>query len=869
MEAEKYKGSWIRQKKRVAELECSNSGSSGKQLNGNEGGGSDGSSSSNRSVWNDHFASSNLYGDNGAWGGASAAEGEGCGDYTVENVVELRKVTPNISNDEYDTRNRRRIIDTNHTDEASDGISPPKVGHAKRKYQSNGSTAVVVDTLPSEAIVGETASSNNMSDSVRQRVARLILSRDEMGCHAIGGNMHASLFSSVPMDDEAVDSVVAASMDRKNERVHASEIRVEREIRAFVKSILYQMAEAPDGLYSEASAGVTLSPPGLCHVLLVRFNSLFNLIEVNDDRTVPVDGAGDHHAMELESDPNPISSPVSKKIEYQRVVLLTYKREGTQSKLVTHAPISWRAVLYLLSVIQDILLVSDMARDDLRRWLYQSQQSAERSGKTIEENFISPTAEEWGRIDTNETAQHPRIEGLHPIERVDGCSNAYRKVVLSTTKRKTSGSDQPEAWDPISMKKHGNEFFELIVGLMKGNVRYRNVTMGRESSNFESEQESLPELVQLKAIELVSTVMSDADPDFNTDSLWSLWFEALFPSSVQTSDIHSIGDFFSPWEKSDPCCTRYHHGSGRKHSTRRLTDNKFDAEKISRNNSNRGSRGKSTSKKFRDESVFPENVKVHDNSAIPIKCQILRLLSHIALCSHSVQGILYQSSWQENKPSLAKRILAAVLDCMEDYIVPLLSPDCPPDIYRVRDTVQCIRLCFCCLQFLTLMARSKEGVRLLRMQMRLESGAEESSRWSQSAIGCVTCVLSCTLDLSRKMENEFEVSLFQSNNFVGALNAVVGASVHFFSMIRRSVEEECTTSQSSTLATLVSEHITLFEACCQRILAAQSPAAISYPPSLLHVSDELRNDVRDLLVALHDNTKKHQYDDKKQTHRVE
>jgi len=159
-------------------------------------------------------------------------------------------------------------------------------------------------------------------------------------------------------------------------------------------------------------------------------------------------------------------------------------------------------------------------------------------------------------------------------------------------------------------------------------------------------------------------------------------------------------------------------------------------------------------------------------------------------------------------------------------------------------------LCLCCIQFLAIMTRTNKGVLLLRMQMRLESGVDEPSRWSQSAIGCMTSVLNCTLVYAQKLEKAFEMSFFQSNNFSGALNAVVGACIHFFTTTQIFLERECaSSSKAPTFTALVSEHSTMFQSCCQRILAYQSPAAVSDPPRLLRVSDELRNYVQDLLDA--------------------
>ena len=848
MEAEKYKGSWIRQKKRVAELESRNA--SDRQLNG--GG-------SNRSVWDDHFASSNN-----AWSRATDKGGaEGGGDFTVENV-EWRRVTPNISNDD-------------HADDTGDRNLPTKVGHAKRKYRKIENTNLVDTT--SQAIVGRITSLNGVEDSSLQQFARLILNRDEMGYHSLGGSERAALFSSAT-EDGAMDSVAAASMvgawnderEKARQGLHSGEHndklqnemyqdhRIEKELRAFVKSILYQMAEFPEGGLDRVSANGNLSISGLLHVLLVKFISLFSLVDTHNDSTAPVDEVGCYPGINSN-----LPSVRVNKFEQQSLVLLAYIREGSGSKLVTHTTISWRAVVYLLSVIHDMLLLSTKLREDLRWWLYQSRQSGEVFERTDGDPLNSSRAEIPSPTKAEEPPSCPRIEGLLPIKRVDRCSNANWQAALFITDYKSRSYQQSNDWDPISANEQYNIFFELIVGLMKGNVRNHSKYdhLGSKSSNLEYDKNILAEIVQLKAIELVSTVMSDADPDDHgrddrgckTHSLWNLWFDALLPSLMQASDAHSIGDFFSPWEKSNPYCASF--GNGRKHSTQLLkgypcgidSQKTGDVEKNG-HTENRSSHSKSASKTSRIElPMFKESVEVQGHLRIRIKGRILRLITHAALCSRSVQNCLYQSSCREKKSSLAKRVLAAVLDCIEEYIVPFLSSGSSSDVYHVHDTEQCLRLCFCCIQFLTIMSGTHEGVRLLRIQMRLESGEGEPSRWSQSAIGCITTVLGCTLDFVQRIEKKFGTSYFHSRYFAGELNAVVGACINFFNSILFLEHENAFSSTSISLMALVSEHSTMFESCCRRILACQSRVAVSDPSRLLHVSGDLRKKVRDLLTC--------------------
>ena len=137
---------------------------------------------------------------------------------------------------------------------------------------------------------------------------------------------------------------------------------------------------------------------------------------------------------------------------------------------------------------------------------------------------------------------------------------------------------------------------------------------------------------------------------------------------------------------------------------------------------------------------------------------------------------------------------------------------------------------------------------MLRLQIRLESVEDEQSHWSQSAIGCMTSVLNGVLSFVRRIETEqLDTYCIRSKQFTRALNDVVGASIIFFKMIRLFLaQESSSSSKAPTLGALVSEQITLFQSCCQRILAYQSPIAVSDPPCLLRFSDDLRNDVREL-----------------------
>jgi len=474
---------------------------------------------------------------------------------------------------------------------------------------------------------------------------------------------------------------------------------------------------------------------------------------------------------------------------------------------------------------------------------------------------------------------HPRIEGLPP--RCSGrWRDADRKEVLWTTDcHHSSGRGRSKVWDPMTMARPCNTFFELVVGLMKGNVfePSQNATVGEESSNFGLEQTTLVQLVQRKAIDLVLALMSDAPPyDHAEDSygrtpyLWKFWFDSLLPSystaqtvtgqgsSKTSSDTHSIGDFLSPWEKRDSHCNHLL-GSGRKHSTRLLRDTHNDAIQQSKQSagkqgraSNRSSRGSSTpdaskGKKIKSEllPLFYDGRKQRERLSIDIKSRILQLLSHFVLCSSSVYQNMHQivGNGKEKAP-LAKRILAAVLDEMEETIVPFLS-SCSSSDFRTHDAELCLQLCYASIQFLLIMSRSNEGIRMLRVQMRLESEQGDPSRWSQSAIGCVTSVLDRTLSFAMGMEEKENDVVLKSTHLAHALNAIVDQCIIFFKTLLLFVNQKRkSSSKAATFLALISEHRTIFQSCCQRILARQSPNSIADPPRLLHFSERLIYHVR-------------------------
>ncbi|KAL7536282.1 hypothetical protein ACHAXR_007042 [Thalassiosira sp. AJA248-18] len=891
MEAEKYKGSWIRQKKRVVELEQQGPQTTMKSNNTASGGGYN---ASNHGVGggNHGLGAHQHHGGANTAGGRRVANNLTTWGVPADVKVELRKVTPSISNEEaFDNMDHHPI-----RPEGSNNVTSPTKdsGSKKRKKrQSSNMNAGVGDVkryLHEQFVDTGGLNSIKGDDSVRQRLAKHLLNRDEMGCYSLPGSDYTrGLSSSMPVESDLSMTMEVEHDDGQLQQLHEGDnakgprhrlpgaksnamqqdLCIEKETRTFVKSILYQTAESSDSISVPAKGSLSIS--GLVHVLLMRFNSLFHL-----DGTIS-NGDGDHE-MEQENGPNQNEAEGPPPLGKSKLAIVLSNRKSSgegnnfsSESCVTYATVSWRAALYLLHVIHDILLLSGNGRDDLRWWFHQSRQSGSTGGGRRSSTSSPRTDKEMsqGAKDVDGASSHPRIEGLsssHFGQRRD----AYRKEVLWTNSCHANHSAQFNIWDPMTMAQPCNAFFELLVGLMQGNVfkQSQNPTTEKESSNLGFEQ-ILVQLVQLKAIDLVLALMSDAPPYENAEDsrenrapyLWKSWFDSLFPSysvgqtatNKGSSETPSIGDFFSPWEKSGGDQNSLL-GSGRKHLTRLLANesngviqqSKRDAEKQGRTG-RRSSRANYTTSevsrgKSNNSNLSDYDRKQQERLSILIKSRILQLLSHFVLCSSSVHKSLYHIVNREEKLSLAKRILAAVLDDMEEYIVPCLSSG-PCDLHT-HDVDTCLELCHSCIEFLLILSRSNEGIRLLRLQMRLESEQGEPSLWPQSAIGCVTSVLNNTLYFAMEIE-EKEGIVIKSTRLAHALNAIVDQCILFFKAILQFVSEQrISSSKAATFLALISEHRSIFQSCCQRILSHQSPNSMADPPRLLHFNKDLKHNVQ-------------------------
>ena len=763
MEAEKYKASWVRQKKRVAELEQSQHTSTHR---------------GNRTIL-----------------GADAATDRKRANFTTWNLTdtELRKVTPSISNEDHNPM----------TTIGKESVSPAaKISGIKRKAPHT----------PNDAVVGEgrdlldKAWESIVVYSGRQRLAKHLLNREEMGCYSLPRGGYAKL----PNEREE-EGTISRSSDSIG-KATGQGLLLEKETIQFGKRIL---AEARD------QESVCPCMSATVFLLLERFNSLFQRREENNS----------NHGKNNED-----LSLSNNKIQHQSMGF----RGGTAvPHRVLFTSVSWKAVRYLLHILCEILLLSGSARHDLRHWFYQSHQLAW-TGRDDRSNSSNP------RVGVKSVVC-PRIKGLRAIH---GCTSDSRKV---------------DVWDPMTMLLPCNTFFRLLFGLMRGNVTFSHDSTAEESLKFESD-EALVEIIQLHAIDLVLALLSDAalydlgdhesveGPEAKGEFL-SLLVESLFSShsandTVKGKEAHSF-EFLSSWEniESTPHSVL---GNGRRHSTRLFKD-KCD-NVIQQNKQgvgkHRGSLATNGNNKSEISSICDTKEQERVQLSILVKSRILQLLSHFMLSSSSVNQTMYNISdgkYRTPPCSLAKRILAAVLDYIEENIVPSLSSRAVSD-FHVQDAH--LQLCSICIQFLSTMSTSDEGFHMVSVQMRLESKEGDPSRWSKSAIGCVASVLDRTLSFAIEIDRrEITVLKSQSSPVPTSISLLLTTVVEQCILFFKTVQHKCT-SKVATFSVLIAEHRTMYLSCCQRILSCQSSRSGVEASSLLHVSETLRQHVQYLFEEL-------------------
>jgi len=867
----------VRSKKRVAELESQHRINGGAGIN---------QGNSNNLGYN--IASNNQ---NNKWDQHGLAGPPPPQQQLHNNDDNSRKVTPSISNDQHDhimLENTGNDVSFDNNNNNNTALS--QSSGSKRKMQLSNDVGQYQHNV---VVAGNSDSVGSGGDSLKQRLAKHLLNREEMGCYSLPlptdhstdkssvGDVSSSSMvvevgdkASENNDKDSGDTSLSLQLLTKvNKTLQKQDVSISNETQTFVKSILYQMVDAPEHnilTTGTSSQDDNLSVSGLMNVLLLRFNSLFHRLSTNKkEGCATLDGDGDHIMTENNQ---------SKQFDHQRMVLKLLEDSSSSSSeegqvVVTYTTSSWRAVLYLLRVLHDILVLSGNARDDLRWWFYQARQQSSSPGDGSsggrEGRSNSPSSEHGGR-DKDGTVSHPRIEGLNVIKQSNICD---RKEVLWTKscQSSSSGQQQQQSWDAMTMTNPCNQFFDLLVGLMKGNISEQDAagTAAEQTPTVATNPEqTLVQSVQLKAIDLVLALMSDA-PSYDhtkdchgnkTPYLWKFWFDSLLPSpagSTSSDDVSSIGDFLYSWEKSDSTCSNIMlGGSGRKHSTRLLVDD-TPIITIQQGSSSKPKEKKKDDKKKSKEDkkklLQPVSIpKPQSQLSIVIKGRIIQLLSHFIKSSSSIGQTLYEIVDEETNTSLAKRILAAILDYTEEHIVPALSSSSTSSASQDMAD-EYLQLCSICMNFLLILSKSNEGIRLLRLQMRLESEQDMPSRWSQSAVGVVTSILDGTLSYGiRVEEDENTTSKSTSSRLSRTMNKVATQCVTLFKTLLRFVEQQREASsspKSTTFLAITSEHRTIFQSVCQRILS-HSPSTLFGPPSLLHFSEELKLDVRDLLEEI-------------------
>jgi hypothetical protein len=747
-EADQYKGQWIRVKKRVAELEAGISGGD---------------------VANDCESS--------------------------------RAITPSNTDPHFHSHFGEDVA-------MMDGAKSKSPG-TKRKFYSDQDTENCQETKESASFIIRPPVSHKY-DSVRQRFIKHLLLRDEMGCYSLENNLkHLARSPEVNGQDNKVPVSQSASegnCERKHARPRAADvekhyltncsaqklaIQVEKETVSYVKSILCHMmvgASIPTDEYTQNIRGA-MSISGLVRVLLERFNSLFVDHRANSKM---------QESMEI------VNQSFDKKDK--GMVLVLYS-DGNNEAKVTYATYSWRAVLYILHVIQDIVLLSEKTRDDLRWWLYQSQHSGRSRSSTDDSGIPAQEIRQERQINT-------RIEGLPPQNPEQDLFTRDRKEALWIACC-LPVTNKDDGWDASTMALPVNKFYEIIVGLMKGHV----CPSQDNCFHLETEKE-IAQYAQVKSIEFVLCLMSDAAPydhaDLNcsrkTPYLWKFWFDSLFPMYSTTSrlaaDSSVIGDFFSLWETSGGNHRGKLIGSGRRYHTQRPTDTAgFDIQSIKLI-------GDKQSSKSDKSKIITLSVELTELERIVIvtKIRSLQLISDFMLSSRSVHQSMYTTP-----SSLAKRVLFGVLDELDEFVIPcILSRNTLNQ--PLQDLGHCLELCYSCMVFILVLSRSDAGLHLLRIQTRLDFQIGGRSRWSSSAIACVTALLDNVLSYIAECEDEDTKASVNAEHAPLLKRIVVFTNLLAFGHSRQ-VGRDRLKSQAPSLMSFVDEEYNIFLSCCHRVLS--------------------------------------------------
>ena len=792
MEADKYKGGWVRSKKRVTELEHNNSAGIG-------GAAAGGQSKTNR-VSHDTNQENAL----SAFG--------------FPTDIETRRVTPSnlFGNNHHHPENNNECAPTTTTTTTtttkgqqlfeSDTATATAVGGSKRKNMEP--SPLLLDVESTRRLVSQTIfqyeSQNNKNDTVMQRLARHLIMRDEMGCYSLTKMEQEQLLLDVRSNSSSdVKPPHDASTAYSNEReggaaimpsgtIHLSmqQSRAKgEETRLHVRSILYQLVDT-DGISSDPSGASHkyFSSSGLFFILMTRLNALFDNMETKFDDLM------------------------------------------VHTHSITCGSVSSMSVLYIFRVMYDILVLSTRTRDDFRYWLYQSQQPL---GSGHEQKKKSNAGAS--------TSVHSRIEGV-PSNQIKQPTSNDSKEALWTLSCRATLIERGNEWDPMTMSQPCNTFFGITVALMKGS------SYGSNSFDLELKG-NMVQMIREQAIRLALTLMSDAPPYRHTESvgrtpyLWKFWFDSLFPTNAmngadtENDATEQVEDFFSLWEVADG-------RAGRKRCSRPTAEEATKSNKQKRSNNG-------TIRAYRRDATAEQQ----EHLMVKIKCGIIQLLTQLVVSSSSVQQAIYQPTGSESLP-LARRVLAAVLDEVDGSIVPLLSSSLSKaQTTTILQYLQLSYSCNQFILALSRSNEGIHMIRYQMRVESDKEGQTHWSHSAISCMALVlNSVLSCAIGMEEEgFTPTWAADLTPYLNGIAEQCLVFFKTIHSFA---HNQKRNSSKSKPPTFASLISEQHLVLLACFQKLITREhtvDTVSVSATSCLLWISDERKYDVQVMMEeALYD-----------------
>eukprot|EP00984_Skeletonema_dohrnii_P033538 scaffold30427_cov72-Skeletonema_dohrnii-CCMP3373.AAC.1 len=216
MEADKYKGSWVRSKKRVTELEHNNGGN--------------GKTTTNRVSQHDNNQENNVK----------------LSTFGFPTDIETRRVTPSNLFGNNPESNANECAPNTTAGQQLFESDTTAVSGPKRKMMEqpslvgSGLTTVLPRGLVSQTMFQYESQSNH--ETVVQRLARHLIMRDEMGCYSLT-QMELSLLDVGSENNAEPDATANANPNYSSATTHHSmqqSLAKGEETRSQIRSILYQ-----------------------------------------------------------------------------------------------------------------------------------------------------------------------------------------------------------------------------------------------------------------------------------------------------------------------------------------------------------------------------------------------------------------------------------------------------------------------------------------------------------------------------------------------------------------------------------------------------------------------------------------------------